>query len=91
VHALKVVWKGFRFGSCQSIVTQVALVGGEWPVSRPGRFMPGERTPGTHLIGWVGPRAGLNDTETLQFYILPGHELLPLGRAAISRMRYTMP
>jgi hypothetical protein len=25
-----------------------ALVGGEWSVSRPGRFTPGARTPGTH-------------------------------------------
>jgi hypothetical protein len=39
-----------------------ALVGGEWSASRPGRFTPGERTPGTHSIGgWVDPRAGLYD------------------------------
>jgi hypothetical protein len=37
-----------------------ALVGG-WSASRPGRFTPGERAPGTHWIGgWVGPRAGLD-------------------------------
>jgi hypothetical protein len=37
-----------------------ALVGGEWSVSRPGRFTPGEGAPGTYWIGgWVGPRAGL--------------------------------
>jgi hypothetical protein len=41
-----------------------ALVGGEWSASRPGRFTPGEREPGTHWIGgWVGPRTGLEDTE----------------------------
>jgi hypothetical protein len=41
-----------------------ALVGGEWPASRLGRFTPGERTPGTHLIGgWVDSRAGLDDME----------------------------
>jgi hypothetical protein len=35
------------------------LVGGEWSVSRPGRF-----TPGTHWIGgWVDLRAGLDDVE----------------------------
>jgi hypothetical protein len=34
-----------------------ALGGGEWPASRPGRFTPKERAPGTHWIGgWVGPR-----------------------------------
>jgi hypothetical protein len=27
------------------------LVGGEWWASRPGRFTPGERAPGTQLIG----------------------------------------
>jgi hypothetical protein len=35
-----------------------ALDGGEWSASRPGRFIPRERAPGTHWIGgWVGPRA----------------------------------
>jgi hypothetical protein len=37
-----------------------ALDGGEWSASRPGRFTPRERNPGTHWIGgWVGPRAVL--------------------------------
>jgi hypothetical protein len=32
-----------------------ALDGSEWSASRPGRFNPRDRTPGTHLIeGWVG-------------------------------------
>jgi hypothetical protein len=30
------------------------LVGGEWSASRPARFTPGEKAPGTNLIrGWV--------------------------------------
>jgi hypothetical protein len=34
------------------------LDGGEWTASRPGRFTPRERAPGTHWIrGWMGPRA----------------------------------
>jgi hypothetical protein len=38
-----------------------ALDGGEWSASRPCRFTPGERAPGTHWIGgWVGPGAGLD-------------------------------
>jgi hypothetical protein len=38
-----------------------ALDGGEWLASRPGRFTPRERTPGTHWTGgWVGPRAVLD-------------------------------
>jgi hypothetical protein len=37
-----------------------ALDGSEWSASRPDRFTPGERDPGTNRIGcWVGPRAGL--------------------------------
>jgi hypothetical protein len=32
-----------------------ALDGGEWSASRPGRFTPRERAPGTHWIrDWVG-------------------------------------
>jgi hypothetical protein len=35
-------------------------LGGEWSASLSGRFTPGERTPGTHRIGWVGPKGGLD-------------------------------
>jgi hypothetical protein len=38
-----------------------ALDGGEWSASRPGRFTPRERAPGTHWVGgWVGSRAVLD-------------------------------
>jgi len=38
----------------------LALYGGEWSDSRPGRFTPRERAPGTDGIGgWVGPTADL--------------------------------
>jgi hypothetical protein len=38
-----------------------ALYVGEWSCTRPSRFTPGERAPGTHWIGgWVGPRAGMD-------------------------------
>jgi hypothetical protein len=41
-----------------------ALIGSEWSPSRPGHFIPGERSLGPQWIGrWVGPRAGLDDTE----------------------------
>jgi hypothetical protein len=44
------------------------LAGGEWSASRPGSFTPGERAPDTHWIGgWVGPRAGLDDTEKILY------------------------
>jgi hypothetical protein len=49
----------WRYSSMYSLTS--ALDGGERPDSRPGRFAPRERAPGTHWIGgWVGPRAGLN-------------------------------
>jgi hypothetical protein len=41
-----------------------ALLGGERSASRPGRFTPDERAPGSHWIGgWVDTRAGLDDME----------------------------
>jgi hypothetical protein len=50
-----------------------ALVGGEWSISRPGRFTPGERAPVTHWIGvWVNLRGGLDDLEKRRFLTLPG-------------------
>jgi hypothetical protein len=62
-----------------------ALVGGEWSTSRPDRFTPGERAPGTHWIGgWVDLRAGLYDLEKRKFLTLPGLELRPLGLPARS-------
>jgi hypothetical protein len=37
------------------------LDGGRWSASRPDRFTPRERAPGTHWIGgWIGPRAVLD-------------------------------
>jgi hypothetical protein len=53
-----------------------ALVVGEWSASRPGRFTPGERAPGTYWIGgWVDPRIGMDDTEKRKSLPLPGLEL----------------
>jgi hypothetical protein len=64
-----------------------ALVGGEWSVSRPVRFTPGERAHGTPWIGgWVGPRAGLDDVEKRKFLTLPALELRPLRRPAPSQL-----
>jgi hypothetical protein len=49
----------WRYSSTHSLTS--ALDGVEWSTSRPGRFTPRERAPGTHWIGgWVGPRAGLD-------------------------------
>jgi hypothetical protein len=66
-----------------------ALVRGEWPASRPGRFTPGERVPGTHGIGgWVDPRAGMNDVERRKILPPSGLELRSLGPAPLTS-RYT--
>jgi hypothetical protein len=49
----------WMYSSTHSLTS--ALGGGEWSASRPGRFAPRERAPGTHWIGgWVGPRAVLD-------------------------------
>jgi hypothetical protein len=49
----------WRYSPTHSLTS--ALDGGEWSVSRSGRFTPRERTPDTHWIGgWVGPRAVLD-------------------------------
>jgi hypothetical protein len=41
-----------------------ALDGGERTDSRPGRFTPGEGTPGTHWTGgWVSPRKDRNPVK----------------------------
>jgi hypothetical protein len=39
-----------------------SLDGGGWSASRPGRFTPRERAPGTH---WIGPITVLNKTYGL--------------------------
>jgi hypothetical protein len=57
-----------------------ALAGGERSASRPGRFIPEERSLGTHFIGgWAGPRACLDDVEKRKFLTLPELELIPIG------------
>jgi hypothetical protein len=53
------VLEEWRCNSTHSLTS--ALDGGEWSASRPCRFNPRERAPGTHWIGgWVGPRADLD-------------------------------
>jgi hypothetical protein len=41
-----------------------------------GQLHARERNSGTHWIGWVGPRAGLDDMKKLKFLTLPELELL---------------
>jgi hypothetical protein len=60
-----------------------ALTGVEWSASGAGRFTPGERSTSTHwILGWVGPKAGLDDMEKRKLLTLPGLKLRPLDRLA---------
>jgi hypothetical protein len=66
-----------------------ARAGGEWSVSRPGRFTAGERVPGTHWLGgWVDPRRGLDDVKGKKILPLPRFELRPLDRPSCSQSLY---
>jgi hypothetical protein len=48
-------------GDIAPFIVTSALDGGEMSASRPGRFTPKERAPGTHWIRcWAGPRAVLD-------------------------------
>jgi hypothetical protein len=68
-----------------------ALDGDEWSASRPCRFTPGEKAPGTHWIGrWVGLRVGPDDVEKRKFLTLRGLELRLLGRPARSLSLYRL-
>jgi hypothetical protein len=64
----------------------LALVGGEWSASRPGRFTPGINW----LEGWVDPRTGLDDVEKRKLLTLAGLELRPFGRPARSQELYRL-
>jgi hypothetical protein len=60
-----------RYSSTHSWTS--TLDGGEWSASRPGRFTPRERAPGTHWIGgWVGPRAVLDAVAKRKIPSPPG-------------------
>jgi hypothetical protein len=81
---MKMDWEGDVY---INIFLALALVGGELSVSRPCRFNSGERASGTHFIGWMDPKTGLNDIGNLT---LSGLEIRPLGRPARSQSLYRM-
>jgi hypothetical protein len=64
------------------ILLASALVGGMWSASGPCRFTLVESARGTHWIGLVGLRAGLDDTENLKILTPPALELRALSRPA---------
>jgi hypothetical protein len=47
-----------------STILDLGIDAGEWSVSCPGRFTPGDKAPCTHWIGgWMSPRVGLDAVE----------------------------
>jgi hypothetical protein len=45
-------------------ILELGIIGGEWPASRPGRFTPAGRDPGTHWRGGrVDTRVGLDPVK----------------------------
>jgi hypothetical protein len=64
-----------------------ALAGDEWSASRPGRFTHREWAAGTHwIVGWVGPRADVDDVERRKILFLAGLELRT--PRSLCRLRY---
>jgi hypothetical protein len=52
---------------------------------------PQERAPSTHwILGWVNPKAGLDNLEKRKFLTLSGLELRPLGHPARSQVLYRL-
>jgi hypothetical protein len=49
-----------------------ALAGGDWSASLPGLFTAEKGAPGAHWIGWMDPRADLDDVEKRKFFALTG-------------------
>jgi hypothetical protein len=73
------------------IFLTLALVGGEWSASRPGRFTPGEKAHCTHWIGgWMDLRTGLDNMEKRKISTLPGIEIRPFGRPGHSQSLYRL-
>jgi hypothetical protein len=64
-----------------------ALAGVEWSASRPCRYTPEERAPGTH---WEDPRAGPDEVKKRKLLTLLGLELEPLGCTARSQSLYRL-
>jgi hypothetical protein len=67
------------------------LVEREWSASYFGLFIPGKRSPNTHLIGdLVGPRAGLDSVKIRKCLTLPGLELSSHARLARRQSLYRL-
>jgi hypothetical protein len=69
-----------------------ALFGDVWSASRPSRFTPEEKAPGTLWIGgWLDLVTGTDNVEKRKILPLPGFEIRPLRRPARSQPLYRLP
>jgi hypothetical protein len=67
----------WRYSSIHSVTS--ALDGGEWSASRPGRFTPRERDPGTHWIGRKNWSISYNCFAMANCHILVNTDYTTLG------------
>jgi hypothetical protein len=79
---MKAYWGSGGIAPVRSLTS--ALDGREWSASRPGRFTPRERAPGTH---WIGTRDGLDAVSKRKIhnplrYSKPDH---PIVQPVMSR------
>jgi hypothetical protein len=72
----------WRYSSTHSSTS--ALDGGEWSASCRGRFASREGDPGTHWIGWMDPRDGLNEVVKRKFPSPVGTRI-PIMQSAAQR------
>jgi hypothetical protein len=73
----------WRYSSTHSLTS--ALGGSEWSASRPSRFTPRKRDPGTHWIGgWLGLRAVLDAVVKRKIPIPLGNRILETWSSARS-------
>jgi hypothetical protein len=77
-------------GCIDSCFLTSALVGGEWPASRPFRFTSRKRILRYLLDRLGGARTGLDAKRKRIFLTLSGLELRPLGRPSRSKSRYRL-
>jgi hypothetical protein len=68
----------------RSTFSWLALAGGEWSASRPGHF-----TPIGQEAGWAS-WASFDDLEKGKFLTLPGLDIWPLRRSALSQSLYRL-
>jgi hypothetical protein len=84
------VLEKWMYSSTHSLTS--VLYRGEWSASRPGRFTPRERVPGTHCRGgWVGLRAVLDAVvkRKIPSKVVPVLNYAPRHKGLLGEWRYS--